>query len=113
MDELAKELEALGFSVDLSYRGQGVLVLRDFHIDAGRDAGTVVDVGFPASGYPDTPPSAVYIRPILDPPARGAVHASCPLGPAWVYWSRKIDDWPKDRSAKRIIRWLRSVFYYE
>ena len=113
MDELAQELQKLGYTIDLSYREKGILVIRDFHIRAGRNAGKIVEVGFPAAGYPDTPPTAVHIRPILDPPAHGAVQAQCPLGPDWVYWSRRIDDWPKDRSAKRIITWLNSVFYYE
>lgn len=113
MDELAQQLELLGYTVNLGYRDKGVLVIKNFQIEAGRDAGKIVDVGFPANGYPDTPPSAVHIRPILDPPARGAVQPQCPLGTDWVYWSRTIADWPLDRSAKRIIRWLHSVFFYE
>ena len=113
MDLLAEELKRLGYTVDLSHRAKGILVISDFHIQAGRFAGKTVEVGIPASGYPDIPPTAVHIRPILDAPAQGAVQPQCPLGPDWVYWSRRIDDWPADRSASRIIIWLNSVFYYE
>jgi hypothetical protein len=112
MDELARELQALGYKVDLSRRDLGVLILRGFQILAGREAGKLIDVGFPASDYPNTPPSAVHFTPELPPPAQGHVQPTCPLGPGWTYWSRKIDNWSNDRSAKRIITWLNSVFYY-
>src|ERR1051325_8485081 len=71
MDQLANELAALGYSVDLSRRDINVLIIRAFHISAGRDAGKVVDVGFPVADYPNSPPCCVYFTPQLDAPAQG------------------------------------------
>lgn len=113
MDQLAQELQALGVAVDLSRRDIHVLIIRGFHILAGRFAGKVVDVGFPVQDYPNTPPSSVYFTPALDAPAQGCVQPSCPLGAEWTYWSRRVPNWTNDRSGRNIIVWLNSVFYYE
>jgi hypothetical protein len=111
IEALASGLEALGYTVDRTCFPQGTVIIREFRIEVGRDAGKVVDVGLPAPDYPNTPPAAVYIRPILAPPSQGGVHP-CPLGSDWVYWSRTIADWPRDRSVKRIIGFLNTVFLH-
>lgn len=113
MDELIKAFQAQGYEVALSHRTVNILIIRGFRIQAGRDAGKIVDVGFPIGDYPNTPPSAVYFTPALDPPKQGGVQATCPLGPEWTYWSRRVNNWTDDRSAKHLITWLNSVFYYE
>ena len=109
MDELIGQLEALGYTVDQSFRSQGFVVIRDFVINAGRDAGRTVDIGILGRDFPFTPPAGIHIRPILDPPAERGDQGS-PLGNEWCYWSRRIPEWDKNRSAHNIISYINKVF---
>lgn len=106
MEELIRQLEALGCAVE---EKQGIAIIKGFHVQAGRDMGQVVDVGILGSDFPFTPPAGIHIRPILPPPAKGGVSAS-PLGDDWQYWSRRLPDWQKDRSAHHIISYVNKVF---
>lgn len=106
MDELIRQLRELGYTVEQS---QGIVIIKDFRVRAGRDAGSQVDVGVLANDFPFTPPAGIHIHPVLQPPSKGGVHGS-PLGEGWQYWSRRLPDWQKDRSAHHIISYINKVF---
>ena len=109
MDVLAKELEKIGYAIDISFRQHGVVVIKEFKILAGRHAGVLASIGIPAADYPFTAPAGIHVRPMLAPIGQNNINPS-PLGPDWQYWSRRLTDWREDRSAHHIISYVNKVF---
>ena len=104
--EFVRQARALGLA---SLEVDGDWVLFDLEIPAGKHAGEMrrIAAQVPAD-FPDTPPSGPHVTPATTHPA-GAVHAS-PRGEGWVYWSRPIQGWSADRSARAWVRHVRSLF---
>jgi len=108
MDELIRQLEELGYLADQSARDQGIVIIKGFEIKAGREVGKQVDVGILGKDFPFTPPAGIHVRPALPCPSKG--DTTSPLGDEWRYWSRRLPDWQKDRSARHIISYINKVF---
>jgi len=108
LEQLARELEELGYVADLSFRQQGVVAIKEFKVEAGRFAGQTVAVGIPAADYPMTPPAGIHLCPGLAPVGQNNITQS-PLGPGWHYWSRRLTDWKADRSARHVISYVNKV----
>jgi hypothetical protein len=108
MDELMKQLAALHYAVDESYRQHGVLVIKDFGVFAGRHKGKVIDVGLSCNDFPASAPAGIHVRPLLVVTGPNNVNPS-PLGPEWQYWSRRLPDWATDRTARHIISYINKV----
>src|SRR5712691_2717943 len=109
MDDLAKELERLGYSVNLGFRQNGVLVIDEFRIEAGAYAGKVVDIGIPSQDFPFTLPAGIHVHPMLAPIGQNGISQS-PLGNDWQYWSRRLADWGGGRTARHVISYVNKVF---
>lgn len=109
MDELIRQLEELGYTVDQSHREQGIVIIKDFQIRAGRDAGNHADVGISGGDFPFSPPAGIHIRPPLPTPAKGDM-ASPQLKENWRYWSRRLPDWQQERTARHIVSYINKVF---
>src|SRR5437870_5727115 len=108
MDDLAKELEGLGYSVDFGLRQHGVLVIKEFRIEAGAHAGTVVDIGIPSQDFPFTLPAGIHVHPMLAPIGQNGINQSA-LGNGWQYWSRRLANWGGGRTARHVISYVNKV----
>ena len=108
MDELKNQLTVLNYVVDESYRQQGVLVITEFGVYAGRHKGKVIDVGLACPDFPFSAPAGIHVRPLLVATGPNNVNNS-PLGAEWQYWSRRLADWGSDRTARHIISYINKV----
>lgn len=109
LDALAAEFEKMGYTVDLSRRELGILVIPSFSVEVGRHTGMRVDVGVPAADYPFSAPACIHVRPGLPYSGPNNIVASA-LGPDWQYWSRRLSEWSADRSARHIISYINRIF---
>jgi hypothetical protein len=108
MDELERQLNLIGLRTTRIPDHQ-ILVIEDYVIEAGSHASKTVRVGLRAGDFPFTPPAGIHVSPKLRPDGQNSINPS-PLGNEWQYWSRRLPDWSKDRSARHIIAYINKVF---
>ena len=109
METLAKEFEALGYSVDRTYAQQGFVVIMAYAVEIGPHAGKTVDIGVAGNDFPFTPPAGIHVRPLIAINGERNINNS-PLGSDWQYWSRQLSSWASERTAKHIISYINKVF---
>jgi hypothetical protein len=108
MDRLEQQLNEIGFKTH-RIREHNILVIEDYVIRVGPHASKTVRLGLSAGDFPFTPPAGIHVCPKLRPDGQNNINTS-PLGSEWQYWSRRLPDWGKDRSARHIISYINKVF---
>ena len=108
MDELEKQLNGLGLKTS-RIPDHKILVIEEYSIEAGPHASKKVRVGLSAGDFPFTPPAGIHVSPKLRPDGQNNISGS-PLGQDWQYWSRRLPDWSRGRSARHIIAYINKVF---
>ena len=98
----------MGFTVSMDQRQHNVVILRDYQVSAGPYAGKAIDIAVPANDFPYSAPAGIHITPQLVPNGQKNISQSA-IGPAWQYWSRRLPEWSKDRTAKHIVSYINKV----
>jgi hypothetical protein len=117
-DRLITDLAALGYRVDRVLAAGGVIfaVVREYEILVGAFCGRVIDLGL--QGTPDFPRSvhsSIHVRAqpqlyeIGNVPNIRNVTTSI-LGPEWRYWSTNFGWNGQERTARRLMSQVNTVF---
>ena len=92
VERISSELEALGFSTEVTDSPKGKVVSFEYEVDVGSYRGTTVRVGLSMQGkepYPEYPPHWIHMSPPIDDCRGGVVEQyTDERGESWVVLSR-------------------------
>jgi hypothetical protein len=118
-ERLISDLEALGYAAEQRQLDGGVIfvVIPNYEIDAGRFAGRKIDLAMQATAdFPRSVHSSIHVRaqPQLFeksdtvPNVRNIVDSA--LGVEWRYWSINFGWNGQERSARRLMSQINTIF---
>lgn len=117
-DQLVDELKELGYEPELVKPKENLyVVIRNYEIDLGKFAGSVIDLGIPATpNFPQSVGSSIHVRaePQLYektdtlPNVRNIIDSE--LGNEWRYWSKNFNWSQKNQTARRLMAQIAGVF---